>query len=91
MEDFTFTGAGGGRHLVWDATNENTICGLRIGLVVWHQLKRVKVHWSKARRSDCRVCRMLVRESIRESRRQRDGGPPYDAATATGMYDPEGT
>lgn len=58
-KDFTH-----GRHLVWDATNESTVCGLRIGLVVWHQMGRVAVHFSKARKSDCPVCRAEVRREI---------------------------
>ncbi len=62
VKDFTT-----GRHLVWDATNENTICGLAIGTVAWSNLRRMKVHWSKARKSDCPVCRAMVRFQIRES------------------------
>jgi len=63
MSDFT-----NGRHLVWSATNENTICGLRIGLVVWHQLGRERVNWTKARKSDCPVCRAQVRADIHTRR-----------------------
>jgi hypothetical protein len=66
VDDFT-----SGRHLVWDATNENTICGLRIGVFAWSKLGRRRVHWSKARKVDCPVCRAMVRTEIHERREKR--------------------
>lgn len=53
-----------GRHLVWSACNEHTVCGLAIGLCVWNKLNRRRVHWSKARKTDCPVCRSEVRRDV---------------------------
>lgn len=57
-----------GRHLVYNGSDESTICGLRIGLCIWHQLGRVAVHKSKARKDDCPVCRHELRREIWERR-----------------------
>ncbi len=61
-KDFTH-----GRHL-YESGSESTICGLRIGTCVWHQLGRVAVHKSKARKDDCPVCRHELRRELWERR-----------------------